>query len=214
MLVDCCQRGSRPNMEFAGNVKTDSTGTSEDNPSRLLFALSSKIERLVTRNEECIELLPTTGTNGLYEGTHAPDISISKYLQRIHRYTQCSLSCFVTGFVFIDQLIHRQPDFPLVRINVHRLLLTSIMVATKFLDDVHFNNAFYAKVGGISVLELNYLEVDFLFRLKFRLHVTSMTYQGYCSHLERELLSMRGDKIEKPLPCCHVFPDEATQPEP
>jgi hypothetical protein len=29
------------------------------------------------------------------------------------------------------------------------------MVAAKFFDDFYFNNAFYARVGGISVLEVS-----------------------------------------------------------
>jgi hypothetical protein len=40
------------------------------------------------------------------------------------------------GYVFIDRLIHRQPDLLVTSLNVHRLLVTSVMVATKMLDDV------------------------------------------------------------------------------
>jgi hypothetical protein len=39
-------------------------------------------------------------------------------------------------------------------LNVHRVIITSLMVAAKFFDDFYFNNAFYARVGGISVLEV------------------------------------------------------------
>ena len=37
--------------------------------------------------------------------------------------------------------------------QVHRLLITSIMLASKFFDDVYYNNAYYARVGGISNIE-------------------------------------------------------------
>jgi len=40
-------------------------------------------------------------------------------------------------------------------LNVHRVIITSLMVAAKFFDDFYFNNAFYARVGGISVLEVS-----------------------------------------------------------
>ena len=52
----------------------------------------------------------------------------------------------------------------------------------------HYNNVFYARIGGISNGELNSLELDFLFRLDFRLHVTSNMFEGYCTYLERELV--------------------------
>ncbi|KAH9678731.1 hypothetical protein KPL71_025836 [Citrus sinensis] len=37
--------------------------------------------------------------------------------------------------------------------------------------NLYYNNAFYAKVGGISMIEMNLLEVDFLFALGFQLMV-------------------------------------------
>ena len=53
------------------------------------------------------------------------------------------------------------------------------MLAAKYFDDVYFTNAFYADVGGISVDELNMLEVDFLCRIRFNLYVTPQDYQHY-----------------------------------
>ncbi|KAH7576785.1 hypothetical protein JRO89_XS01G0148700 [Xanthoceras sorbifolium] len=43
-------------------------------------------------------------------GVRAPSISIPKYLERIYKYTNCSPSCFVVGYVYIDRLSHRHPD--------------------------------------------------------------------------------------------------------
>lgn len=60
------------------------------------------------------------------------------------------------------------------------------MIAAKYFDDVYFTNAFYADVGGITVDELNMLEVDFLCRICFNLYVTPQDYQHYykdiCEH--------------------------------
>lgn len=63
----------------------------------------------------------------------------------------------------------------------------------------HYNNAFYSRVGGISLAELNSLEVDFLFRLDFQFHVTSNVFERYCTHLERELVLSR-PHIERTTP--------------
>ncbi|VVA41868.1 PREDICTED: cyclin-U4-1 [Prunus dulcis] len=52
----------------------------------------------------------------------------------------------------------------------------------------YYNNAYYAKVGGISTIEMNFLEVDFLFGLNFNLNVTPSTFTTYCSYLQREML--------------------------
>ncbi|KAF9356118.1 hypothetical protein BGX26_005703 [Mortierella sp. AD094] len=55
--------------------------------------------------------------------------------------------------------------------NIHRLLITCIMVAAKFTSDHFYSNARYAKVGGLSLLELNQLELEFLFTTRFELNV-------------------------------------------
>lgn len=107
----------------------------------VLNVLSQVLERLVARNERYAGATYTTSTLNsrkltAFHGLRAPGISIGKYLERIFKYTNCSPSCFVVGYVYIDRLIHRQPDLPVTSLNVHRLLVTSVMVATKMLDDV------------------------------------------------------------------------------
>lgn len=72
----------------------------------------------------------------VFHGVRAPNISILKYIERIYKYTNCSPSCFVVGYVYIDRLLHKYPQSLVVSLNVHRLLVTAVMVAAKMLDDV------------------------------------------------------------------------------
>ena len=65
------------------------------------------------------------------------------------------------------------------------ITLRSVMLAAKFFDDQYFNNAYYAKVGGVPCGEMNSLELEFLFLINFTLHVTHDAYQKYY----RELVS-------------------------
>ncbi len=57
------------------------------------------------------------------------------------------------------------------------------MVAAKFFDDQYFNNAYYAKVGGVPCLEMNALEAELLFLLNFHLFVTSSEFAMYKNQL-------------------------------
>ena len=41
-------------------------------------------------------------------------------------------------------------------------LSSTTQLASKFFDDVYYNNAFYARVGGISNSEVNSLEMELL----------------------------------------------------
>ena len=84
--------------------------------------------------------------------------------------------------MYIDRLIQRD-NFVLNDLNVHRVVITSVMIAAKFFDDLYFNNAFYARVGGIPTKELNELEVDFLLRVNFSLRVTPADFERYNKEL-------------------------------
>ncbi|XP_071702647.1 cyclin-U1-1-like [Rutidosis leptorrhynchoides] len=166
---------------------------------RVLSILSFVLGRLVNRNET-LSLSRSSRRLGknleAFHGVRPPAITIPKYLNRIYKYTNCSPACFVVGYVYIDRLVHRHPGSLVVSLNVHRLLVTSIMVAAKVLDDEHYNNAFYARVGGVTNAELNRLELEFLFMLDFDLTVTSRIFESYCLHLEREMLMWNGTMLK------------------
>lgn len=68
-------------------------------------------------------------------------------------------------------------------LSAHRLLVTCVLVATKFLDDSYYSNVYFAKVGGVSLPELNGLEVELLLRLDFRLHVQPAEFEAVCASL-------------------------------
>lgn len=112
----------------------------EQTTPRVLTILSTVIEKLVARNDRIVDGM-SSGLTGLgkslnaFHGVRAPSISIQKYLERLYKYTSCSPSCFVVGYVYIDRLLHKHPDSLVVSLNVHRLLVTSVLVASKMLDD-------------------------------------------------------------------------------
>jgi hypothetical protein len=84
----------------------------------------------------------------------------------------------------------------LTELNVHRVCITAILLAAKFFDDAYYNNAYYAKVGGVLVSEMNGLEVEFLFRINFSLHVTPELFIKY----QDELISHAiGAGLERPV---------------
>ncbi|KAJ7566238.1 hypothetical protein O6H91_02G093500 [Diphasiastrum complanatum] len=179
----------------------ESVARSSENP-RVLSVLSSLLERVVVRNERYAtannySLSPPRMT--VFHGLRAPSISIGKYLERIFKYANCSPSCFVVAYAYINRFICQKPGISITYLNVHRLLITSVMVAAKFLDDAYYNNAYYAKVGGVTTEEMNCLELEFLFRLNFRLQVTVDVFESYCTYLEREVTSEGGYQIEKSL---------------
>nr|GMD45336.1 cyclin-P3-1-like isoform X2 [Ipomoea batatas] len=127
----------------------------------------------------------------------APSLGVHQYIDRIFRYSSCSPACFVVAYIYLERFLSQTAGF-LTSLNVHRLLITSIMLAAKFLDDDCYNNAYYAKVGGITNSELNKLEMKFLTSLDFRLHVRVDTFNTYCLQLEREGNNGETTQIDRP----------------
>jgi hypothetical protein len=84
----------------------------------------------------------------------------------------------VLALIYIDRLITKR-RIVLDQLNVHRLLVTSVMLAAKFFDDHYLDNQHYAAVGGVPKGEMNILELEFLFLLEFNLHVTRADYDMY-----------------------------------
>jgi hypothetical protein len=57
------------------------------------------------------------------------------------------------------------------------------MIAIKYNEDDYYANSHYAKVGGISLNELNHLERDFIDWIDFRVFVTKDIYDKYYEYL-------------------------------
>ena len=68
-------------------------------------------------------------------------------------------------------------------LNVHRVVITSVMLGAKFFDDHYYNNAFYGRIGGVPTAEMNALELELLFSINFSLHVPGAVFNRYFTEL-------------------------------
>ncbi|CAA7029539.1 unnamed protein product [Microthlaspi erraticum] len=174
----------------------------------VISVLSSLIKRTLTRNERISRrALPASSSSGgggktqIFDCREIPDMTIQTYLERIFRYTRAGPSVYVVAYVYIDRFCQTNPGFRISLNNVHRLLITTIMVASKYVEDLNYRNSYYAKVGGLQTEDLNTLELEFLFLMGFKLHVNVSVFESYCCHLEREVSFGGGYQIEKALRC-------------
>eukprot|EP00300_Choanocystis_sp_HF-7_P010334 c16896_g1_i4.p1 GENE.c16896_g1_i4~~c16896_g1_i4.p1 ORF type:complete len:170 (+),score=24.99 c16896_g1_i4:79-588(+) len=147
----------------------------------IVQVLAGVLDQVVQRNDQTP--LPS-GSVTIFHALRPPSIAVKAYLERICKYVNCSNECFVLALIYMDRVIQRNTGFFISSLNIHRFLITSIMLAAKFFDDTYYNNAFYARVGGIPTAELNTLEVEFLFMINFSLHVETDEYERYRSELE------------------------------
>jgi hypothetical protein len=114
-----------------------------------------------------------------FHSSRLPPIRILDYFKRISQYFYCSDACFVLGPLLIDRIGKLHPDFDICKFNIHRLLVISVMLAAKSHDDVYYSNTFYARVAGIPVKEINYLESCFLELLGWRVRASPEEFEVY-----------------------------------
>lgn len=154
------------------------SSTSVDNPL-CLSGVRSSLESLVERSD----VADTVAEDSCRETAHfrmtaVPKITIADYLTRLRTHLPVDAS-FILALVYISRI---QKCVAITSFTWLRLLITAITVASKFIDDeedVHYNNAFYAKLGGLSVTKLDELEIHFLKLLQWRLFVTEAEYAQY-----------------------------------
>lgn len=99
----------------------------------------------------------------------APGISVLDYLNRLAKHATLSPPLLLSMVYYIDRLCVSYPDFTINTLTVHRFLITSATVAAKGLSDSFWNNSTYAKVGGVRLAELKLLELEFLYRVDWKI---------------------------------------------
>ncbi|KAI7906897.1 cyclin-domain-containing protein [Cokeromyces recurvatus] len=112
----------------------------------------------------------------------ATNMDIYSYILRILKYTPFTNEVLIYLLIYFDR-ISNDKNYILSSSTVHRLLITSIIIATKFTSDIFYPNIRYAKVGGIRLDELNQLELDFLFLCDFNLYIKLEEVQAYGNQL-------------------------------
>mmetsp|Transcript_29641 Transcript_29641/g.72079 ORF Transcript_29641/g.72079 Transcript_29641/m.72079 type:complete len:248 (-) Transcript_29641:73-816(-) len=108
----------------------------------------------------------------LFFSVRKPGIPIEFYVRRLINNCYCSRSVFIVALMYLDRLAKFDGRLKLSEYNLHRMLITAILLAAKFIDDTHYSNAHFARVGGVpSIPELNKLELAMLSFLSFDLNV-------------------------------------------
>jgi hypothetical protein len=154
----------------------------ESGRDAIVSVLACILEQLFT--PKATDALPADPSHiTLFHTERVPGITISAYLLRLAKYAECSAEVLVQCIIHINRILHHRPNFLINSLNIHRLVLTSLLCSAKFFDDTYFNNSYYAKVGGIGPKELNCLEVEFLALINFDLFVQFSVYEHFYTEL-------------------------------
>ena len=168
------EAGGPPLLAFTQTMKDDAA-----DQEHVVELLGTLLDKTIQRND----LLGRKSELSEFEAGKACPLTASAYLKRIMKYGGCSPCCVVVGLMYLQRLKQRMPTVCLTSGNMQRLLLTSVMVAAKFLDDLYYSNKHWARIGGLNLQDVNALELKLLFQLSFSVGVTREEYQEYLQGL-------------------------------
>lgn len=111
----------------------------DSNTPLVISVLASLIQRSMARNERIARncTWKWQSKTSVFDCHEAPDMTIQSYLERIFRYTRAGPSVYVVAYAYIDRFCQSYPQFRISARNVHRLLITTIMVASKYVEDMY-----------------------------------------------------------------------------
>mmetsp|Transcript_9058 Transcript_9058/g.26399 ORF Transcript_9058/g.26399 Transcript_9058/m.26399 type:complete len:259 (-) Transcript_9058:1133-1909(-) len=175
---------------------------------RVADAMAQYVEELVHKHsdvaeEDCKE---EYHTGSLFWAKSIPAINVRDYAFRIAKYAGCSAGALVVACVIMRKFLAAMDkstdgNFTVNPYTVHRVMLACCVLATKLQDDVledlqgnsaanpgpPSTNAEWGLVGGVSVHEVNRLELAVLNVLEFRTFVRPRQFMETI-----EMLSSRG----------------------
>jgi hypothetical protein len=100
-----------------------------------------------------------------------PPVSLEAYMTRLQYYCPMSTAVYLAAGAYIHRLCIEEKVVPVTNRTAHRLLLASLRVAMKALEDLRYPQERFAIVGGVRQEELRALEISLCYLMDFELQV-------------------------------------------
>ena len=120
-----------------------------------------------------------------------PSITIKDYILRLAKHSKVNESTIIITLIYIDRICNIN-HLNLTYYNIHKLILASFILAIKYNEENYYSMAFYSKIGGISLSELNNLEFECLILIRYNLFIQPKLFDKYY----KDLMSLKNDDDE------------------
>ena len=129
------------------------------------------------------EMTNTSIHESQFSGKKIPKISIELYIDRLKRYFNFEDNTLILTLIYLDRFC----EFNSIKLkinNFHRLFLICLLVAIKYNEDLYYPNSFYAKIGGITLTDLNCMEENYLDLIEYSVFVEEELFNKYSKYLQ------------------------------
>ncbi len=112
----------------------------------------------------------------IFYSKRIPNLTIQQYLIRIKKYSNIEDYTLIYAFIYIIKFIKKNYYIILLN-NIYRILLASCTVSIKFLEDSNYKNSYMAKIGGLTLENMNKIEYFFYAKLNFDLSLNENDFK-------------------------------------
>lgn len=163
-------------------------------PTKIERGLLIDLNRQIAAGNNIRKALEGKCKSDPFELVSVPTITLPDFTQRIFEYGEFEESAWVIAYVLLERYKTHQwnnavtamnakkkecPCYWIDSLNSHRLLAVSLLTAIKLNEDNMYPNKFFANIFGISLRDLNLIEIFFCRTLNWNLHVDEHVYQKY-----------------------------------
>ena len=157
----------------------------------------AELTKLLTACFTVDESEPTPAADPLlhqFDGRKIPKIALSEYISRLTFYlgniaqtekkglrdpdahSDLAIRYLIATIIYMDRL--RSKGLVVTPLNIHRLLITGVLLASKTLDDLQPGLTYFADLGGLSAAELGSLEVTMLDLLDWKTTIEPKVFRN------------------------------------
>ena len=144
---------------------------------QIVKSIISVLTELIEINQKNINQMNLTqDDDDIFNSKSIPNISIYDYIIRIIEYSDVEENTLILSLIYIDIIAKIKK---ITKYNIHKFLITSILIALKYNEDKIYKNDYYSQIGGINNEELMQLELNFLVLIDFNTHINNNTFELY-----------------------------------
>ena len=149
---------------------------------KIISSLSKLINVIIKKNlKKKKNILSKKIKKDKFFSLYIPTISIYDYIYRIIKFTQINISTLIISFVQLNNYLIKTKNYLCIN-NFFNLYITSCLINAKFYEDNYCPLSFFAKVGGVSIEELESFEFEFCNKLNFSFYISEDLYNQYYNY--------------------------------
>ena len=110
--------------------------------------------------------------------------SLGRTVQHIIKYAPCTVECLGVSLIYLTRMKKNSIEGFVNTQTLEQLYVVGVMVASKYYDDLCYNNSVFSRILNIPKPDLRKLEVEYLLRIRFD-----------CSFSKEEFIELSEEKM-------------------